>query len=77
MHTSPTPTHLVICPYRTQEFNLFAASWCWDTEEPLKICPHCEPCLCQHLAYGEPHFWKPAPVAFQRHGFQRPFLFYV
>ena len=76
MDTPSTPTHWVICPYCIATFNLFAASWCWHTEEPSKVCPHCGRCLCRHPAYSEPHFWKPAPVIFQRHGFERLFLFY-
>ncbi len=77
MDTPSTPTHLVTCPYCTRAFNLFAASWCWHTAEPSKVCPHCGRCLCRHPAYGEPHFWKLAPVAFQRQGFERLFFFYL
>jgi len=74
----PVPRiHLVICPYCTGEFDLFAASWCENTEEPSKICPHCERCVCRHPAYAEPHFWKEAPVGFQRYGFRRLFLLYL
>ena len=43
----------------------------------LKTCPHCGRCLCEHPAYQEPHFWKDAPVVFQRHEFQRWFLHYL
>jgi len=33
--------------------------------------------MCQHPAYQEPLFWKPAPPGFQQHGFQRLFLYYL
>ena len=70
--------HWIQCPYCRREFDLFAAPWCGDAEEePSKICPHCGRCLCQHPAYAEPNFWKEAPRVFQRHGFQRLFLYYL
>ena len=70
-------THTVICPWCTQQFDLFAAPWCKHIKEPSKRCPHCERCMCEHSAYREPHFWKRAPLAFQRHGFERLFLLYL
>ncbi len=70
--------HNVVCPYCRNPFDVFTADWCTDPlDEPSKICPHCGRCLCQHPAYQEPHFWKEAPLAFQRQGFQRLFLFYL
>jgi hypothetical protein len=70
--------HLICCPFCRRRFDLFAASWCADQDgEPSKICPHCRRCVCQHPAYGEPHFWKEAPPVFQRRGFQRLFLLYL
>jgi len=33
--------------------------------------------MCQHPAYQEPHFWKQAPLGFQRQGFERLFLYYL
>ncbi len=70
-------SHPVVCAYCAREFDLFAARWCADSRTPSKICPHCGRCMCQHPAYQEPHFWKEAPVAFQRRGFDRLFLFYL
>jgi hypothetical protein len=29
------------------------------------------------MSEGEPHFWKQAPLGFQRQGFQRLFLYYL
>ena len=70
--------HRVCCPYCQGTFNLFAARWCAHLEgEPSKVCPSCARCLCEHPAYGEHHFWKEAPLAFQRRGFNRLFLFYL
>ena len=73
----PAPAHLVVCPYCACPFDLFAARWCSHYQEPSKRCSSCDRCLCEHPAYREPHFWKPAPVAFQRRGFTRLFLFYL
>src|ERR1700676_811280 len=87
--SSPTPVHpgltdrgrvehIVDCPYCHQPFDLFGAPWCGHQDEELsKICPHCDRCLCDHPAYHEPHFWKPAPAGFQMRGFQRLFLLYL
>jgi predicted amidophosphoribosyltransferase len=72
-----TSHHPVVCAYCANAFDLFAASWCLDAEEPSKVCPHCQRCMCQHPAYGEPHFWGQAPLGFQRQGFQRLFLYYL
>lgn len=70
--------HLVCCPYCARQFDLFAAAWCTHQEaEASKVCPQCRRCMCEHPAYAEPHFWKDAPPAFQRHGFQRLFLYYL
>lgn len=69
--------HTVVCPYCATPFDLFDAAWCAHVNEPSKVCPRCDRCLCQHPAYQEPHFWKEAPLAFQRHGFQRLFLYYL
>jgi hypothetical protein len=73
----PAPCHLVVCLYCAHPFDLFAASWCAHDHEPSKLCPSCQRCLCDHPAYREPHFWKPAPMGFQYRGFRRLFLFYV
>lgn len=73
----PTSHHPVVCAYCATTFDLFAASWCLDAEEPSKLCPHCQRCMCQHPAYREPHFWKQAPLGFQRQGFERLFLYYL
>ena len=70
-------THLITCPYCAKRFDLFTACWCEHTEDTSKTCPHCRRCLCQHPAYQEPHFWKEAPLAFKRQGFERLFLFYL
>ncbi len=70
-------SHLILCPFCTKWFDLFAAGWCRHHEEPSKICPHCERCACEHPAYQEPHYWKEAPLAFKREGFERLFLFYL
>jgi len=68
----------VRCPYCSVEFDLFAATWCPHLEgEASKLCPNCVRCLCEHPAYGEPHFWKDAPEAFRQRGFDRLFLFYL
>lgn len=74
----PVPYHPVSCPYCATVFDLFGASWCehWETQAS-KLCPQCTRCLCAHPAYSEPHFWKEAPVGFQREGFRRLFLFYL
>jgi len=70
--------HIVRCPYCAAEFDLFAARWCaHQGGDASKVCPHCTRCLCEHPAYEEPHFWKEAPEAFRRRGFQRLFLFYL
>lgn len=70
--------HVVLCVYCENQFDLFAAAWCEHQElEPSKICPFCAQCVCQHPAYAEPHFWKQAPIAFERQGFRRLFLFYL
>jgi hypothetical protein len=76
-HVKPAWGHSVVCPYCATAFDLFAAPWCLHYQEPSKLCPSCERCLCEHPAYGEPHFWKQAPTAFLRHGFKRLFLFYL
>jgi predicted amidophosphoribosyltransferase len=75
--TRMMPVHVVVCPYCAREFELFGAAWCRDEGEPSKVCAHCGRCLCRHPPYQEPHFWKDAPLAFQRQGFQRLFLFYL
>ena len=72
-----TSHHPVVCAYCATTFDLFAASWCLDAEEPSKVCLRCQRCMCQHPAYQEPHFWKQAPLGFQRQGFQRLFLYYL
>jgi len=72
-----TCRHPVVCPYCATRFDLFAAAWCQDTREPSKVCPHCQRCMCEHPAYQEPHFWKQAPLGFQRQGFERLFLYYL
>ena len=69
--------HPVLCPYCATSFDLFAARWCVHDGEPSKLCPGCQRCVCDHPAYREPDFWKPAPRAFQDRGFQRLFLFYL
>jgi len=70
--------HYVPCPLCHAEFDLFAAVWCAHyAAEPSKICPRCRRCMCDHPAYEEPNFWKDAPPAFQRRGFQRLFLYYL
>jgi hypothetical protein len=68
----PTAHHPVVCAYCANPFDLFAASWCLDAKEPSKVCPHCQRCMCHHPAYRAPHFWKQAPL-----GFQRLFLYYL
>ena len=73
----PPPLHPVVRTYCANAFDLFAASWCLDAEEPSKVCPHCHRCMCQHPAYRESHFWQQAPLGFQRQGFQRLFLYYL
>jgi len=73
----PTAHHPVAGTYCANPFDLFAASWCLDAEEPSKVCPHCQRCMCHHPAYWEPHFWKQALPRFQRQGFQRLFLYYL
>jgi hypothetical protein len=40
----------------------------------LRVCLHCDQCMCTHLAYEEPHFSKKAPVGFKLEGFQQQFL---
>ena len=71
-------SHHVPCPLCQREFDLFAAVWCPHLDnEPSKVCPNCERCLCDHPAYGEPNFWKDAPPAFRQRGFQRLFLYYL
>lgn len=74
---APTSTHVVVCPYCSGRFDVFGAAWCLHVDEPSKVCPQCSRCLCEHPAYQEPHFWKDAPVAFQKQGFQRLFLYYL
>ncbi len=70
--------HPICCPYCDGGFDLFAASWCAHRKaQASKICPQCARCLCEHPAYTEPHFWKDAPMAFQKQGFRRLFLFYL
>jgi hypothetical protein len=60
------------------EFDLFAAPWCGHcTDNPSKLCPHCERCSCEHPAYDEPNFWRDAPQPFRDHGFSRLFLLYL
>ena len=74
----PESRHMVSCPYCAVRFDLFVASWCAHLEnEASKMCPACSRCVCDHPAYAEPHFWVPAPVAFERHGFRRLFLLYL
>jgi len=69
---------LMPCPNCWRQFDLFAAQWCAHRDyEPSKICPHCQRCLCEHPAYREPRFWRPAPSVFQKRGFRRLFLLYV
>lgn len=75
---SAAVVHRVCCPYCQTPFNLFTAAWCGHQDgQPSKRCPSCQRCLCRHPAYMEPHFWKEAPPAFQRRGFDRLFLFYL
>jgi len=69
--------HPIVCVYCAATFDLFAASWCMDAAERSKVCPHCQRCMCHHPAYQEPHFWKQAPLGFQRRGFERLFLYYL
>ena len=70
--------HPVCCPYCKSRFDLFAATWCTHQDQQLStLCPACGRCLCEHPAYAEPHFWKPAPLGFQQRGFQQLFLFYL
>jgi hypothetical protein len=74
----PGEHHEVCCPYCGNVFDLFAAKWCEHFDrEPSKVCPHCQSCLCNHPAYGEPLFWKEAPKAFRAKGFSKLFLFYL
>jgi len=70
-------THRITCQYCSQRFELFEAVWCPHLDAPSKTCPHCGHRLCGHPAYREPRYWKDAPLAFRRRGFQRLFLFYV
>ena len=71
-------SHHITCSHCHAEFDLFAATWCAHTvEEPSKLCPHCQRCMCEHPAYEEPNFWKDAPPAFQERGFRRLFLYYL
>jgi hypothetical protein len=75
---APAAQHLVRCAYCTIVFDVFAAHWCeHGSARASKVCPCCARCLCAHPAYGEPHFWKEAPRAFQERGFDRLFLFYL
>jgi hypothetical protein len=77
---APRDVHTVSCPYCGTDFDLFSATWCehlGTDREPSKLCPSCRRCLCEHPAYGEPHFWKEAPRAFQAKGFRQLFLFYL
>ena len=70
--------HMVQCPHCREEFDLFGAVWCGESNgEPSKICPECNRCACELPAYAEPHFWKDAPMAFQKQGFRRLFLYYL
>jgi hypothetical protein len=70
--------HEIRCSYCAALFDLFSAKWCEHLErEPSKVCPHCRRCLCDHPAYGEPLFWKDAPLAFQAVGFRKLFLLYL
>ena len=69
--------HEVQCPICRCSFDLFAAPWCAHHEEPSKLCPHCSQCACSLPIYGEQHFWKEAPAAFQEQGFRRLFLYYL
>jgi hypothetical protein len=71
-------SHEVRCPHCRELFDLFSAVWCGASDnEPSKMCPHCDRCACELPAYGEPHFWKDAPTAFQKRGFRRLFLYYL
>jgi hypothetical protein len=71
-------SHEVRCPHCGAQFDLFGAVWCGAADnEPSKICPKCSRCACELPAYGEPHFWKEAPLAFQKRGFRRLFLYYL
>lgn len=70
--------HVVRCPYCGDGFDLFTAAWCTHQgDQPSKLCPACDRCVCDHPAYGDPLFWKSAPSGFQERGFQRLFLFYL
>jgi len=76
--TLETVRHPVCCRYCQSRFDLFAAAWCTHRGgQPSKTCPACMRCLCDHPAYGEPHFWRSAPPGFQQRGFQQLFLFYL
>jgi hypothetical protein len=78
LHASARDTHQVPCPLCQREFDLFAAVWCAHAgDEPSKLCPNCQRCVCDHPAYAEPNFWKEAPPAFRQRGFQRLFLYYL
>lgn len=71
-------SHEVLCPRCGEQFDLFSAVWCGATvNEPSKVCPQCGQCACDLPAYSEPHFWKDAPMAFQKRGFRRLFLYYL
>ncbi len=70
--------HLVPCSYCEHSFDLFAASWCeHQDDQPSKVCPHCQHCLCAHPAYAMAHFWRESPGVFRDRGFSRLFLFYL
>ncbi len=70
--------HFISCPYCQRTFDVFAALWCAHQEDqPSKVCPHCDRCLCAHPAYAEPHFWRDSPAVFHDRGFTRLFLFYL
>ena len=40
----------------------------------LRVCLHCDRCMCNHPAYEELHFSKKVPVGFELEGFQELFL---
>lgn len=70
-------THRVQCLSCLREFELLSAAWCAHTEEPSKICPYCERCVCDHADYRDPRLWVEAPVRFRQRGFRRLFAHYL
>jgi len=77
--SSEVVRHDVKCPYCSEVFDLFSASWCshWPVGTQSKECSRCARCLCDHPSYGEPRMWMDAPLVFQKRGFPRLFLLYL